>query len=389
MSETRISAAAFADTKPHYELLDGLRGVAALLVVFHHIFEGLSFAAGGTLITTINHGYLAVDFFFILSGFVIGYAYDDRLGKTMSLGNFFKRRLIRLHPMIVMGAVIGALTFCIQGSVQWDGTKIATSMVMLALLCAMFFIPAVPGVRYEVRGNGEMFPLNGPSWSLFFEYIGNILYALFIHRLSKKALAVLVGMLGVFLAWFALFDVSGYGMIGVGWTLDSVNFLGGSLRMLFPFTMGMLLSRHFRPMQIRGAFWICSVVLLLLFCVPYIESNGPISLNGLFEAVCILFIFPILVWIGASGKTTDKRSTQICKFLGDISFPLYAVHYPLMYLFYAWLIDNKLYTFGEVWPTALMVYIGSILLAYLCLKCYDEPVRRWLTKKFMPKKSAA
>ena len=145
MSKTKISAAAFADTKPHYELLDGLRGVAALLVVFYHIFEGLSFAAGGTLITTINHGYLAVDFFFILSGFVIGYAYDDRLGKTMSLGNFFKRRLIRLHPMIVMGAVIGAITFCIQGSVQWDGTKIATSMVMLALLCAMFFIPAVPG----------------------------------------------------------------------------------------------------------------------------------------------------------------------------------------------------------------------------------------------------
>lgn len=389
MSKTKISAAAFADTKPHYELPDGLRGVAALLVVFYHIFEGLSFAAGGTLITTINHGYLAVDFFFILSGFVIGYAYDDRLGKTMSLGNFFKRRLIRLHPMIVMGAVIGAITFCIQGSVQWDGTKIATSMVMLALLCAMFFIPAVPGVRYEVRGNGEMFPLNGPSWSLFFEYIGNILYALFIHQLSKKALAVLVGILGVFLAWFALFDVSSYGMIGVGWTLDSVNFLGGSLRMLFPFTMGMLLSRHFRPMQIRGAFWICSVVLLLLFCVPYIESNGPISLNGLFEAICILFVFPILVWIGASGKTTDKRSTQICKFLGDISFPLYAVHYPLMYLFYAWLIDNKLYTFGEVWPTALMVYIGSILLAYLCLKCYDEPVRRWLTKKFMPKKPAA
>ena len=105
MSDTTISSAAFADTKPHYELLDGLRGVAALLVVFYHIFEGLSFAAGGTPITTINHGYLAVDFFFILSGFVIGYAYDDRLGKTMTTCNFFKRRLIRLHPMIIMGAV--------------------------------------------------------------------------------------------------------------------------------------------------------------------------------------------------------------------------------------------------------------------------------------------
>ena len=382
----KISAAAFADTKPHYEILDGLRGVAALLVVFYHIFEGLSFAAGGTLITTINHGYLAVDFFFILSGFVIGYAYDDRLGKTMTLGNFFKRRLIRLHPMIVMGALIGVVFYVLQGCVKWDGTHVATSMIMLALLCAMFFIPAVPGASYDIRGNGEMFPLNGPSWSLFFEYIGNILYAIFIHRLSNKALTVLVALLGIALAWFALFDVAGYGMIGVGWTLDGVNFLGGSLRMLFPFSLGMLLSRNFKPVKVRGAFWICSIVLLVLFCVPYIEGKDPISFNGLFEAVCILFIFPVLVWLGASGKTTDKRSTQICKFSGDISFPLYAVHYPVMYLFYSWLIENKHYTFGEIWPMAIVVYFGSILLAYLCLKWYDEPVRKWLTRKFLPKK---
>ena len=381
MSKTVISSAAFADTKPHYEILDGLRGVAALLVVFYHIFEGLSFAAGGTLITTINHGYLAVDFFFILSGFVIGYAYDDRLGKTMSLGNFFKRRLIRLHPMIIMGAVLGVVFYCLQGCVRWDGTHVATSMIMLALLCAMFFIPATPGASYDIRGNGEMFPLNGPSWSLFFEYIGNILYALFIHRLSNRALAVLVGILGVALAWFALFDVAGYGMIGVGWTLDGANFLGGMIRMLFPFSMGMLLSRHFKPVKIRGAFWICSTVLLVLFCVPYIEGQSPVSLNGVFEAICILFVFPVLVWLGASGQTTDIRSTQICKFFGDISFPLYAVHYPVMYLFYSWLIENKYYTFGEVWPVAAVVYFGSILLAYVCLKGYDEPVRKWLSRK--------
>ncbi len=386
MAKSIISSAAFADTKPHYEILDGLRGVAALLVVFYHIFEGLSFAEGGTPITTINHGYLAVDFFFILSGFVIGYAYDDRLGKTMTLGNFFKRRLIRLHPMIIMGAVLGVVFYCLQGCVKWDGTHVATSMIMLALLCALFFIPATPGAGYDIRGNGEMFPLNGPSWSLFFEYIGNILYAVFIHRLSNKALTALVFLLGIGLAWFALFDVAGYGMIGVGWTLDGVNFLGGSLRMLFPFSLGMLLSRNFKPVKVRGAFWICSIVLLALFCVPYIEGNSPICWNGLFEAICILFIFPVLVWIGASGKTTDKHSTQICKFSGDISFPLYAVHYPVMYLFYAWLIDNKYYTFGEVWPVALIVYIGSILLAYLCLKCYDEPVRKWLSRKFLAKK---
>jgi peptidoglycan/LPS O-acetylase OafA/YrhL len=382
---SHISSAAFTDTKPHYELLDGLRGVAALLVVFYHIFEGLSFAAGGTLITAINHGYLAVDFFFILSGFVIGYAYDDRWKRNMTLGNFFTRRLIRLHPMIIMGTIIGAITFCIQGSVQWDGSHVATSAVMLALLAAMFFIPAYPGAGYDVRGNGEMFSLNGPSWSLFFEYIGNILYALFIHRLSNRGLAILVALSGIGLAWFALFDIVGYGMLGVGWTLDGANFWGGMLRMLFPFSLGMLLSRHFRPIKIRGAFWICSAVLLILFCVPYIEGKSPVCLNGVYELICIALIFPALVWIAASGKTTDKQSTRICRFLGDISFPLYAIHYPLMYLFYAWLIKNKLYTFTECWQMAALVYTGSILLAYLCLKCYDEPVRKWLSRKFLSK----
>lgn len=380
---SHISSAAFTDTKPHYELLDGLRGVAALLVVFYHIFEGLSFAAGGTLITTINHGYLAVDFFFILSGFVIGYAYDDRWKRNMTLGNFFTRRLIRLHPMIIMGTIIGAITFCIQGSVQWDGSHVATSAVMLALLAAMFFIPAYPGAGYDVRGNGEMFSLNGPSWSLFFEYIGNILYALFIHRLSNRGLAILVALSGIGLAWFALFDIVGYGMLGVGWTLDGANFWGGMLRMLFPFSLGMLLSRHFRPIKIRGAFWICSAVLLILFCVPYIEGKSPVCLNGVYELICIALVFPALVWIAASGKTTDKQSTRICRFLGDISFPLYAIHYPLMYLFYAWLIKNKLYTFTECWQMAALVYTGSILLAYLCLKCYDEPARKWLSRKFL------
>lgn len=382
---SHISSAAFTDTKPHYELLDGLRGVAALLVVFYHIFEGLSFAAGGTLITTINHGYLAVDFFFILSGFVIGYAYDDRWKRNMTLSNFFTRRLIRLHPMIIMGTIIGAITFCIQGSVQWDGSHVATSAVMLALLAAMFFIPAYPGAGYDVRGNGEMFSLNGPSWYLFFEYIGNILYALFIHRLSNRGLAILVALSGIGLAWFALFDIVGYGMLGVGWTLDGANFWGGMLRMLFPFSLGMLLSRHFRPIKIRGAFWICSAVLLILFCIPYIEGKSPVCLNGVYELICIALVFPALVWIAASGKTTDKQSTRICRFLGDISFPLYAIHYPLMYLFYAWLIKNKLYTFTECWQMAALVYTGSILLAYLCLKCYDEPVRKWLSRKFLSK----
>ena len=382
---SNISSTVFADTKPHYHLLDGLRGVAALMVIWYHVFEGYAFA-GGTTIDTFNHGYLAVDFFFILSGFVIGYAYDDRWGKNFTMKDFIKRRLIRLHPMVIMGAVVGSITFYIQGSVQWDGTHIGISMVMLSLLCTIFFIPAMPGVGYEVRGNGEMFPLNGPCWSLFFEYIGNILYALFIRRLSNKALTIVVVLLGVALASFAIFNVSGYGNIGVGWTLDGVNFIGGLLRMLFPFSMGMLLSRNFKPMKLRGAFWICTLVMIALFAVPYLEGTESICTNGIYEAFCIIIAFPILLWIGASGTTTDKKSTQICKFLGDISYPIYVIHYPFMYLFYAWLIKNQLFTLGETWQVALCVYAWNILFAYLCLKLYDEPVRKYLAKRFLNKK---
>ncbi len=381
MSVSVKPSSAFADTKPHYALLDGLRGVAALLVVWYHVFEGFQFASGASAITVINHGYLAVDFFFILSGFVIGYAYDDRMGRQLTLGAFFKRRIVRLHPMVVMGAVIGTVAFFAQGSVQWDGTHIALSAVMLALLCAMFFVPAVPGCPYEVRGNGEMFPLNGPAWSLFFEYIGNILYALVLHRLPTKALAALVTVLGAALAWFTISDPSGYGMFGVGWTLDTVNFFGGLLRMTFPFTMGILLSRVFRKVKVRGAFWLCSLVLVAVFHVPYLEKVAGINMNGVFEALCIIALFPVLVWFAASGSTTDKLSTRVCNWLGDISFPLYIVHYPFMYLFYSWLIEKRIYTLAESWPMALLTCVASIVAAWLCLHLYDIPVRRWLARK--------
>ena len=365
------------DTKPHYELLDGLRGVAALLVIWYHVFEGF---ATSPYDQRFNHGYLAVDFFFILSGFVIGYAYDDRwpAGK-MTLKTFFRRRLIRLHPMVVMGAVLGAVAFCLQGCEKWDHTPVSLLWVGAALVLGCLLLPAVPGTGPEVRGNGEMYPLNGPSWSLFFEYIGNILYALFIRWLSTRWLSVLVGISALGLAGFAIGNGSGFGHLGVGWTLAGNNLGGGMLRMLFAFSMGLWMSRIFRLVHIRGAFWLCSVIVAILLSVPHIGGSEAPWMNGIYDAVCVIFVFPLLVWLGASGRTTDAASSRICKFLGDISYPLYIVHYPSMYLFYSWVWNNKL-AFSQVWPVALALFFGNILLAYLCLKLYDEPVRRWLTR---------
>lgn len=371
----------FSDSKPHYALLDGLRGVAAILVVWYHVFEGFQFAGNKPVIDFINHGYLAVDFFFMLSGFVIGYAYDDRWGKSLTMSGFFRRRLIRLHPMVMLGALIGAISFLLTSMERWDGTHSTLLLTLIALVCSWLMIPALPGMQRDVRGNGEMFPLNGPCWSLFFEYIGNILYALIIRRLSTRALAWLTALLCCALTWFAVTNQSGYGSIGVGWTLDTTNLLGGTLRMLCPFTIGMLMSRVFKPIKnVRGAFWICTIILLVLFHVPFIDGGTPMSLNGIFEVACIICIFPIIVWLGASGTTTDNTSRRICRFLGDISFPLYIVHYPLMYAFYMWLMKTRLYTFSETWPIAISTMACSVCIAWLSMRFYDEPIRKWLKK---------
>jgi peptidoglycan/LPS O-acetylase OafA/YrhL len=381
MSLNKISASTYSDTKPHYELLNGLRGIAALMVVLYHVFEGF---ATSPIDQRFNHGYLAVDFFFILSGFVIGYAYDDRWQK-MKTRDFIKRRLIRLHPMIVLGLVFGVITFLIQGGKQWDGTSVSLSMVILALLLSLFLIPAVPGSGVEVRGNGEMFPLNGPIWTLFFEYIGNILYALILRRLSNKMLTILVVFAGLALTSFAVFNFSGYGHLGVGWSLSENNLPGGLLRVLFSFSLGLLMSRKFKPIRIKGAFWISSITIIVLLSIPYIGDGSMPWKNGLYDSVCTILIFPVLVYSGASGSTAGRHSSKLYKFLGDISYPLYVVHYPFMYLFYSYLWSNGNLPFSQTWHMAVLLFVGNVVLAYASLKLYDEPVRKFLTKRFLLK----
>ena len=371
---SRISAAAFSDTKPHYDLLDGLRGVAALTVVCFHLFEAY---ATSHLDQRINHGYLAVDFFFILSGFVVGYAYDDRWTK-MTVREFLTRRLVRLQPMVVIGALIGAVMFYTQGCPVWDVSAVPVAMLLVATLMNAFMIPATPGA--EIRGVGEMYPLNGPAWSLFFEYIGNVLYALFIRRLSTRALAVLVAAAGCGLAAFSVWGP--LGDICVGFSLTGENIVGGSLRLLFAFPAGLLLSRVFRPVRVRGAFWIGSLAVVALASVPRIGGSEHLWMNGVYDALCAVVLFPLIVWIGASGKTTDRVTSRICKFLGDISYPLYMVHYPFIYLYYAW-VKNENLTFGQSLPGAATLVAGSVALAWLCLRFYDEPVRRFLSKRLL------
>ena len=375
-------------SKPRYEILDGLRGVAALLVVLFHMFETYSGRFGFQI---IDHGYLAVDFFFILSGFVIGYAYDDRWDKMTTWG-FFKRRLVRLQPMLMMGVVVGAALYFF-GQCEQFGLSIEVTWwkFLLAFVLALFMIPVGKGL--DVRGWGEMNPLHGPQWSLTYEYIANILYAFVLRRLGKVALAVLAGCaafmtLDVCLDWntFGLLTEERsahhqYTVIG-GWCISPEQIYIAFTRLLYPFICGLLLSRIGKFIDVKGGFWWCALLLTAAFSIPCIGGTGCI-LNGIYNAGCILLLFPIIVMMGAGSRINGDKSAKVCSFLGDISYPLYITHYPIMYMQMNWVWNNPdapLYAHIVVNVSTVLLSLG---LAYASLKLYDTPVRKWLTEKWL------
>lgn len=374
---SNLKTSGFSDTKRHYPILDGLRGVAALMVVAFHLFEA---HAANRFSQVINHGYLAVDFFFVLSGFVIGYAYDDRWN-NMSVTEFFKRRLIRLHPMIVVGMIVGAIGFYFQDSPLFP--KIHETPVwhmLLIMVVGMTLVPVLPSM--DIRGWEEMHPLNGPAWSLFFEYVANILYGLFVRKFSNVALGVLVFIAGAVLVQYCVAGPNG-DLIG-GWSLAPEQLRIGFTRLMFPFFAGLLLSRIARPGRVKHAFLLSSLLVAAVLGMPRIGGEHGLWMNGLYESLCIIFVFPLVVWLGASGQVKAGLESRVCEFLGGISYPLYIVHYPFIYAYTAWVADNKL-SVQVAWPVALTTLAGTVALSGIFLKLYDIPVRRWLGRRFMDK----
>ncbi|GGB02621.1 acyltransferase family protein [Puia dinghuensis] len=365
----------YLESKNHYPILDGLRGVASVLVIVFHVFE--TFTGGNRFIQMINHGYLAVDFFFLLSGFVVAYAYDDRWDR-MTTWDFYKRRLVRLQPMVVMGSVIGAALFYFQTSSAFPliaGTPVWKMLLLMLIGCTLIPVP----ISMDIRGWQEMHPLDGPAWSLFFEYIANILYATVVRRFSKLVLSIFVSLAGCMLVLYLVLGPQG-DLIG-GWSLDKDQLFIGFTRVLYPFFAGVLLSRVGKLIHVKGAFWWCSLLIVIVLSIPRIGDEHHLWLNGIYEACCVIIVFPLIVAIGAGGHIIDPHSAKICKFLGDISYPLYITHYPLIYIFTAWVVNNKIPLGIEGMLVGLVLVIASIVLAYACLKYYDEPVREWLKRK--------
>ena len=364
--------------KTRYDILDGLRGVAAMMVLLYHIFnDAKSFYVWPTPVNDFFHGFLGVDFFFILSGFVMGYAYDKQWN-SMTLGGFIKRRLIRLHPMVVIGVLIGAVAYVVQGCTMWDGTVVPLRLVMLATLLGLFMIPSPTDT--DVRGFTESFPLNGPHWSLFFEYLGSLLYGLMLHKLSTKWLRVWLACSLVSIAGYAL--LMEQGGIAYGWSSEPMNILGGALRMLYAYPMGLLMARVFRerqPKPLKGhVFLLSSLALVVLLGLP---SIGGKDVETIYQLVCVVSLFPSIIWYGARGSVSGWRQRAV-SFLGRLSYPLYAVHYPFVYLYISWVgrSGHPYEGYSHPWVPALLTLAASIVVATLCMLFYDEPLRKWLSR---------
>jgi peptidoglycan/LPS O-acetylase OafA/YrhL len=166
-----------------------------------------------------------------------------------------------------------------------------------------------------------------------------------------------------------------------GWSIDALQLRIGATRVAFPFFAGLLLCRVAKLTTIRNAFPICSLLLVVVLAFPRIGGSAHFWANGLYESLTIVFIFPLVVYLGASGQVRSRIGTRVCKFLGDISYPIYITHYPLIYIYTGWVSDHKGVSFLQAFPYALATIGGAIVLAYGCLKLYDEPVRAWLQRK--------
>ncbi len=349
-------------SQPHLAVLDGMRGVAALFVVFYHALS--PFGQTGM----IAHAYLAVDFFFLLSGFVIAYAYEHRLRTSMTWLQFLTLRLIRLYPLLLLGLIFGFTTFLFK-VVFLEHTPL-TFNAFLAFICGIFLIPSHLVLN---EGWASFYPFNTPTWSLFFEFLVNLTYVLALPKLSGRVFKALlfVAAMAVLIQSYLVGSLSG----GANWG----DIYLGVTRVIYPFFAGIYLFRLNQSEQrsLHQAFALPLIALLLglTFVCPV-----PSLFVWLFDASAVLFLFPLLVLSG-SRLSPSKQVTALCLFLGELSYPLYILHYPVVRLFSRFARSTDVgsaafYTiiFGEV--------LVQVLLALLALRYFDKPVRAWLMARY-------
>ena len=346
-------------SKKTFLTLDALRGIAALFVLTRHTRP-----FWGTV--EFFHSYLAVDLFFLLSGFVLSHAYDKKLvSGELSVPRFVTLRLIRLYPLYLLATLFAAAQALLSSRL---GTgELSTGDVGRSLLLTLVFLPSHP------RPGAFLFPLNLVYWSLFYEVIVNLLYALARPRLTDRALTVTVALGGAVLAICAW---PNHGLdLGFSWGV--VPLVAGLARTVFGFGLGLLLHRRYVAVGSRTSSFVPVALLCLFLALPDLgRFNLPVDAAGL------LLLLPTIVWLGARSEP-GAGVGKLWAFLGIISYPLYVLHVPLRAAVLG--VAKRLHvdvTQYAPWAGVALT-LAALALSFVLARLYDTPVRARLTKRFL------
>lgn len=341
--------------RDHFLTLDGLRGVAAVAVVLYHIGAQL----GAPLAPA---AFLAVDLFFVLSGFVIAHAYEARLTSGMSFREFSWIRFKRLYPLYVAGLGLGLVYGLLAWRGQWEGFQTLPQLAATVGF-GLFMLPAPEALS----GSSILFPLNIPAWSLFFELCANLLYGLGAARLRGRTLTAFIGICLVgLLAAGAVFD-------GIGGGTHWHDGWSGFIRVGFAFFAGVGLFRLLRGRPMRTSNTLAAASLLALGGVLVFMPNG-----GWRDLALAIVAFPGLVALCAQVQPTGALAGA-CAWLGKVSYSLYITHSPLL--------GGMALVLGAAGlgdlptgPAILVRLVPVLVFAVVADALWDVPVRRWLSR---------
>jgi len=342
-------------TRPPRRLqtLDGLRGVAALAVMAHHmpLFFGGHFP----------EAYLSVDFFFALSGVVIALAYRSRLEAGLSPAAFFRLRSIRLYPLYLAGLLLGALAAL--AAVKLGGSPMGLEKFLRSGAFALFMLPSFLSF--------SLYPINGPAWSLAYELLVNLAYALWLRKLGRAWLAGLCAVAGLSLIPFAFLRARGIDA-GYDWGWDQGAIALG--RVLYSFVLGVLILGLDPARLPRLRPWIIAGILILILSA---EPTG--LLRPCFDLAAVWALLPGLVCLGLGNEPQSAWGARLCALLGEASYGIYVIHYPVIALVGALLWACKVPAGPGLGVLTMLATLG--LAAWLS-RAYDGPLRKKLTEIF-------
>jgi peptidoglycan/LPS O-acetylase OafA/YrhL len=355
-----------AQPRRAFQTLDGLRGVGAFLVVMRHVPDFF-----GPI--RVPESFLAVDLFYLVSGFVVAHAYGQRLKAGGFFIAFVKTRIIRLYPLYIFGLALGVIAASLSVIGDPAGWWTPAKLVE-AIVTGLFMIPLFPGLG----ANGSS--LDGPTWTLLPELVANFVYAAAIRFMTLRVLLAIVIACGAGVA-FAEFH---YGTLDVGY--GETQLWAALVRVGFSFFAGVLVFRFFgdRERNSTWAAWACMAVLggLLAF-------NPSDDLTPYYEVAVVLVGFPALLILAARYEP-EPLSGRLFSVIGLISYGVYIVHQPLGNMARAGLArviriptDARALVFGALFLLALAG------LAWWLDRHYDAPVRRRLRAMFMPDRPRA